>query len=90
MSGLGAVEPTVSGHGRRSIRTRLLLLALLPLGVVLPLLLAVLIIWGGDYIDRLLITKVRADLAVAHGYYERVAEGIGRSVEGLAASERLA
>ena len=75
---------------QRSIRVRLLLLALLPLGVVLPLLVAVLAIWGGDYFDRLLITKVRADLAVAHGYFERVAEGVGRSVEGLAASERLA
>ncbi|HEX6736208.1 MAG TPA: cache domain-containing protein [Azonexus sp.] len=76
--------------GRRSIRARLLLLALLPLGVVLPLMLAVLAIWGGDYLDRLLITKVRSDLAVAHGYYERVAEGVGRSVEALADSERLA
>jgi signal transduction histidine kinase len=66
-----------------------LLLALLPLGVMLPLLVAVLAIWGGDYIDRLLITKVRADLAVAHGYFERVSEGVGRSVEGLAGSERL-
>ncbi|MGE5946268.1 MAG: two-component sensor histidine kinase, partial [Betaproteobacteria bacterium] len=76
--------------GQRSIRVRLLLLALLPLGVVLPVLLAVLAIWGGDHIDRLLIAKVRADLAVAHGYYERVAEGVGRSVEGLAGSARLA
>jgi two-component system NtrC family sensor kinase len=75
---------------RRSIRVRLLLLALLPLGVVLPLLVAVLAIWGGEYFDRLLITKVRADLSVAHGYFERVTEGVGRSVEGLAASERLA
>ncbi len=90
MSGLGRLEPTAPASSRRSIRKRLLLLALLPLGVVLPVLLAVLITWGGDYIDRLLITKVRADLAVAHGYYERVAEGIGRSVEGLAGSERLA
>jgi signal transduction histidine kinase len=91
VSGLGRLE-TAPGlaNGRRSIRTRLLLLALLPLGVVLPVLLAVLIIWGGDYLDRLLITKVRADLAIAHGYYERVAEGVGRSVESLAASERLA
>jgi signal transduction histidine kinase len=75
---------------RRSIRVRLLLLALLPLGIVLPVLVAVLAIWGGDYLDRLLITKVQADLAVAHGYYERVAEGVGRSVEGLAGSARLA
>ncbi|HJW24897.1 MAG TPA: cache domain-containing protein [Rhodocyclaceae bacterium] len=79
-----------AGGPVRSIRVRLLLLALLPLGVVLPVLLAVLAIWGGEYFDRLLVTKVRSDLAVAHGYFERVEEGVGRSVEGLAASERLA
>ena len=89
MSGVGRVTQPAS-PGRRSIRVRLLLLALLPLAVVLPVLLAVLAIGGGDYLDRLLITKVRSDLAVAHGYFERVAEGVGRSVEGLAGSERLA
>ena len=51
MSGLGRLE----APRRRSIRVRLLLLALLPLGIVLPVLLAVLTIWGGDYLDRLLI-----------------------------------
>lgn len=76
--------------GRRSIRVRLLLLALLPLAIVLPVLLTVLATGGGNYLDRLLITKVRADLAIAHGYFERVAEGVGRSVEGLANSARLA
>ena len=85
MPGLGRVEPP----SRRSFRVRLLLLALLPLGVVLPLLLAVLAIWGGDYFDRLLTTKVRTDLAVAHGYFERVTDGVGSSVEGLANSARL-
>ena len=89
MSGVGRLNEH-QAPGRRSIRVRLLLLALLPLAVVLPVLLAVLAIWGGDYLDRLLITKVRADLAVAHGYFERVSEGIGRSVESLASSERLA
>ena len=74
---------------RRSIRVRLLLLALLPLGIALPAMVAVLASWGGDYFDRLLVTKVRADLAVAHGYFERVADGLGRSVEGLAGSARL-
>ena len=85
MPGLGRVEPP----SRRSFRVRLLLLALLPLGVVLPLLLAVLAIWGGDYFDRLLTTKVRTDLAVAHGYFERVTDAVGSSVEGLANSARL-
>jgi len=55
----------------------------------LPLLLAVLAIWGGDYFDRLLTTKVRTDLAVAHGYFERVTDAVGSSVEGLANSVRL-
>lgn len=85
MPGLGRLEPP----SRRSIRVRLLLLALLPLGVVLPLLVAVLAIWGGDYLDRLLSTKVQADLAVAHGYYGRVADGVGASIESLAGSTRL-
>ena len=89
MSGMGRLKEATSPQ-RRSIRVRLLLLALLPLAVVLPVLLAVLAIGGGDYLDRLLITKVRSDLAVAHGYFERVAEGVGRSVDGLAGSERLA
>ena len=75
---------------QRSIRTRLLLLALIPLGVVLPLLLATLAYWGGNYFDRLLTTKVRSDLAVAHGYFERVSDSTGRSVASLADSERLA
>lgn len=75
---------------RHSIRVRLLLLALLPLGIVLPALLAILAVWGGDYVDRLLVARVRTDLAAAHGYYERVAEGVGRSVEALAGSSRLA
>ena len=83
------IDARLEAPGRRSIRVRLLLLALLPLGVVLPLLLAVLALWGGDYLDRLLITKVRSDLATADGYFERVTEGVGRSVQALAASGRL-
>ena len=89
MSGLGDVASRPRGQ-RRSIRVRLLLLALLPLGIVLPVLLVVLTLWGGEYIDRLLTAKVRADLAVAQGYFERTVEGVGYSVEGLAGSVRLA
>ena len=74
---------------RSSIRIRLLLLALMPLGIALPAMVAVLANWGGQYFDSLLVTKVRSDLAVAHGYYERVREGVGRSVDALAGSSRL-
>jgi len=80
----------VTSLNRRSIRARLLLLALIPLGIVLPLTMAALAYWGGDYLDRLLVTKVRSDLAVAHGYFGRATDGVGRSVASLAASERLA
>jgi signal transduction histidine kinase len=75
-------------HG--SLRFKLLAVALLPLVIALPLLIVLLAVWGNLYYDRLLIAKVRSDLAVAHGYFEQVKEGIGRRVEALAGSERLA
>ena len=54
------------------IRRKLQAMVLLPLLGVLPLLGLVLLVWGNAALDRLLITKVRSDLAVAHGYFERV------------------
>ena len=75
-------------HG--SLRFKLLALALLPLGIVMPLLIAILASWSSVYYERLLIGKIRSDLAVAHGYFEQVKDGVGRRVEALAASERLA
>lgn len=74
---------------RQSIRWRLLGLALLPLGVILPVLLIILSSWGSSFLDRLLITKVSADLVVANSYYERVSADIGAAVEGLSGSARL-
>ncbi len=72
-----------------SIRFRLLGLALAPLAIVLPLLVAMVATWGSQYFDRLLVTKVRSDLAVAHEYFGRVEEGIGRGVAAVAGSGRL-
>lgn len=72
-----------------SIRNRLLALALLPLVLVLPALLAVLIYVGGSAFDRLLITKVQSDLIVAHGYFDRVREAVGSGVAALADSAQL-
>jgi signal transduction histidine kinase len=65
-------------------------LALLPLVVVLPLLVGILVTWGSTNYDRLLIFKIRSELAVAHGYFERVKEGVGRQVEALSGSAQLA
>ena len=72
-----------------SIRTKLLALALLPLFAVLPVSMAVLVYFGGNSYDRLLNVKVQSDLAVAHSYFERVKEVLGRGLEALANSAQL-
>jgi two-component system NtrC family sensor kinase len=72
-----------------SVRHKLMVLSLLPLVVVLPLLLAALVIWGNSAFDRLLITKVRSDLAVAHGYFGRVQSEVGTGSLAIAGSHAL-
>ncbi len=72
-----------------SIRNKLLALALLPLLVVLPLLAVLLMWWGNEALDRMLVTKVRSDLAVAHGYFERVLGETAASTGGIAESAAL-
>ncbi|MCZ8293418.1 MAG: cache domain-containing protein [Hylemonella sp.] len=64
-------------------------MALLPLLVVLPLLVGALLIWGNAAYDRLLITKVRSDLAVARGYFEQVLSEVGSGTHAVAASYAL-
>ena len=84
--------PAPAGVGRfarLSIRNKLLAMVLLPLVGVLPLLGAFLLWWGSEAIDRLLLTKVRSDLAVAQGYFERVLGEVGASATGVAESARL-
>lgn len=72
-----------------SVRHKLMALSLLPLGVVLPLLVAALVLWGSSAYDRLLITKVRSDLAVAHGYFGQVLAEVGTGTQALANSHTL-
>ena len=71
------------------IRRKLLAMVLLPLGVVLPLLGVVLLVGGNTALDRLLITKVRSDLAVANGYFERVLGEVAASTGAVADSNAL-
>ena len=73
----------------RSVRNKLLAMALAPLLVVLPLLVAALLIWGNAAYDQLLITKVRSDLAVARGYFDQVRAEVGGGTESVAASHAL-
>ena len=72
-----------------SIRNKLLALSLLPLLVVLPLLALLLLVWGNTAFERMLITKVRSDLAVANGYFERVLAGVGTETAAVADSHGL-
>ena len=72
-----------------SIRHKLLTIALLPLLVVLPLLIAALLLWGNAAYDRLLITRVRSDLAVARGYFEQVLTEVGSGTRAVATSHAL-
>ncbi len=64
-------------------------MVLLPLLGVLPLLGAFLLWWGSVALDQLLLTKVRSDLAVAQGYFERVLGEVGASATGIAESAAL-
>ncbi len=72
-----------------SIRKKLLAMVLLPLLGVLPLLGALLLWWSNVAFDRLLITKIRADLAVAQGYFERVLAEVGSGTAAIAESHAL-
>lgn len=72
-----------------SIRNKLLVMVLVPLLVVLPLLGVILLLWSNEAVDRLLITKIRSDLAVAQGYFERVLGEVGGSTRALAESAAL-
>lgn len=71
------------------IRGKLLAMVLVPLAVVLPLLGVILLAWASLAFDRLLITKVQADLAVANGYFERVLGEVGASAATVAESHAL-
>lgn len=79
----------VRAAGAGSIRTRLLALTLVPLLGVLPLLGLILLLWGNQAIDLLLSGRVRADLAVAQGYFDRVQAEVGSGTQAVASSHQL-
>ncbi len=80
---------TLRRFGDLSIRHKLLVLGIGPLLLALPLLAVVLIVWGDSALDALLIAKIRSDLAVAHGYFERVEAEVGASTLAVASSLAL-
>lgn len=84
-----STAPPLSRFARLSIRGKLLALVLLPLAGVLPLLGIILLWWSSEALDRVLVTKVRADLAVAHGYFERVRSAVTASAGAMSESHAL-
>ena len=80
----------MSGFSRLPIRGKLLAMVLLPLAVALPLLTVGLLVWLNAAFEGLLIAKIRADLAVAHGYFDRVLGEVGGSTLAAAESAEMA
>lgn len=72
----------------RSVRHKLLAIALLPTLVLLPLLLGVTVYRWNAKFDATLISKVNGDLTIAHQYLARILENTGEQIEALAGSAR--
>lgn len=84
MPEVDAPEPVL--RRGRSIRYRLLAIALLPTLVILPLLLvATMARWEAKF-DALLTSKVNADLTIAHQYLARILENTGEHLSALTGS----
>ncbi|QDF36161.1 cache domain-containing protein [Bradyrhizobium symbiodeficiens] len=73
----------------RSVRFRLLAIALLPMLVILPLLLGVAIYRWNAKFDAALISKVNGDLTIAHQYLARILEKTGVQIRALGLSARF-
>ena len=76
------------GFNSLSIQHKLLALGIGPLLLALPLLAAILVVWGDSALDALLTIKIRSDLALARGTFERVEAEVGAST--LAVAQSLA
>ncbi len=76
--------------GARSIRYRLLVIALLPTLVILPALLGITMLRWTAKFDDLLITKVNSDLTVARQYLTRILETTGERMAALGQSVAFA
>ena len=70
----------------KSVRLRLLLLALIPISVLMPLLLVLAMTrWNADY-DDMLIANVDSDLRIAEQYLGRILAGTGTDIRSVAES----
>jgi len=73
----------------RSVRYRLLAIALLPMLVILPLLLGVTVYRWNEKFDAALISKVNGDLTIAHQYLAHILDNTGEHITALGGSVRF-
>ncbi len=73
-----------------SLRFRLLALGLMPLLIAFPVVIAVLVIVGGEKADTLLFSNLRSSLAGSRNYLDQVRQDAAAQVDQLVKSERLA
>lgn len=90
MRRLGAVTLRPFGLFARSVRARLLAIALLPVLVLLPLFIGVIVLRWSDRLDELLIVKVNSDLTIADQYLGRLLENAAERLDALGASTEFA
>lgn len=83
-------ESPSSGWRLRSVRSRLLAIALLPMGVVLPVVLGFALFWWLAQFDALLISKANDDLIIARQYLSRLKERGGEQLTALGQSQAFA
>jgi signal transduction histidine kinase len=84
--------PRLGGKSRlpgRSVRFRLLAIALLPTLVILPLLLGVAIAQWNEKFNDTLSLKVNGDLIIAHQYLARILDSTGKHIQALGLSARF-
>ncbi|KZC97569.1 MULTISPECIES: cache domain-containing protein [unclassified Thalassospira] len=80
----GATKPPAKRT--RSVRFKLLAIALLPTLVILPLLLGVMMVRWNTKFDALLTSKVSGDLTIAHQYFTHILENTGEQIQALGQS----
>ncbi|MBV2264373.1 MAG: response regulator [Thauera sp.] len=77
------------GRTGGSIRARLLVIGLTPLLLGFPLIMAILVFWGGSYFERIVVANARSHLAGAERYLENVRRQAEERVGQLAESRPM-
>ncbi|GJD57317.1 sensor histidine kinase [Methylobacterium dankookense] len=83
-------EPSAGGWGLRSVRVRLLAIALLPMVAVLPVVLGFALFWWLAQFDALLVSKAHDDLIIARQYLRRIMERGDEQIAALGQSAAFA